>query len=239
MLARSVATGFVMTDSGRILHDNAPDRSPGPRLYLAGCQSGNLLRLRHDVSHDTARAIEVLAADEPPLCDPGSTPTHLDAYLDLLALEAPVQHCSPDLEWYFPPRLAYRSDVDLVTSGTLQGDQLLRHLSQDGMPQPLLDLGFVDVGHFWAPWCVALHEGEIASIAFAARLGPNGAATGVVTLPEFRGRGFATAATAGWASLPALHGRTLFYGTHRSNVSSQRVAQRLGLLFLGASLTIA
>jgi predicted GNAT family acetyltransferase len=107
------------------------------------------------------------------------------------------------------------------------------------MPEALVALGFVDVGEFWAPWCVALEGDEIASIAFAARLGPAGAETGVATVPALRGRGFAAAATAGWASLPALDGRTLFYSTSRTNLSSQRVAQRLGLRFIGATFSIA
>jgi predicted GNAT family acetyltransferase len=106
------------------------------------------------------------------------------------------------------------------------------------MPESLLALGFVDGGELWAPWCVALHQDEVASIAFAARLGPSATETGVTTVPAFRGHGFAAAATAGWVSLPSLRGRALFYSTSRTNVSSQRVAQRLGLRFLGASLDI-
>ena len=102
----------------------------------------------------------------------------------------------------------------------------------------MLALGFVDGGELWAPWCVALHQDEVASIAFAARLGPSATETGVTTVPAFRGHGFAAAATAGWVSLPSLRGRALFYSTSRTNVSSQRVAQRLGLRFLGASLDI-
>ena len=95
------------------------------------------------------------------------------------------------------------------------------------------------MGDFWPPWCVALQGDEIAAIAFAARLSPDAAEPGVGSVPAFRGRGLAAAATAGWAALPGLQGRALFYGTSRTNVSSQRVAVRLGLRFLGASLSIA
>ncbi len=58
LLLMYLSTGFVLTDSGHILHDNAPDRSAGPRLYPAGCTSGNVVRLRHDVGEATARAFE-------------------------------------------------------------------------------------------------------------------------------------------------------------------------------------
>jgi len=55
LLRMHLSTGFVLTGSGRILHDNAPDRSAGPRLYLAGGSSGNVVRLRHDVGDRTGR----------------------------------------------------------------------------------------------------------------------------------------------------------------------------------------
>jgi hypothetical protein len=238
LLALEAATIFALADSGRILRMNAPDHGPGPRLHLARCASGNVVRVRHDVGGRTAQAIESIAADEPALRHPDSTPAHLDDYLQLLSAEAPVEQCEAGLAWTFPDRLDYHHPAALVCSDTPDGDRLLARLAEQGMPEALLALGFVDVGEFWAPWCVALHGGEIASIAFAARLGPAGAETGVTTVPAFRGRGFAAAATAGWASLPALSGRTLFYSTSRTNVSSQRVAQRLGLRFIGARLSI-
>ena len=79
---------------------------------------------------------------------------------------------------------------------------------------------------------------EIASLAFAAGVGPASAEVGLYTFPAFRGRGLGAAATAAWTSHPALAGKTLFYGTDRENVSSQRVVERLGLPVLGTSLSI-
>jgi len=239
LLALDVATLFVLNRFGRTLHDNAPDRSPGPRFYLGGCGSANVVRIRWDVGPDTAQALQRLAADEPPLRNPDSTPPHLDEYTHLLAAEAPIAHCTLGLTWCFPAALSYAHDVPLIASGTPAGDRLLARLAHQGLPQALLELGFTSLDDFWPPWCAALQNGEIASIAFAARLSPAAAETGVVTVQEFRGQGLAAAATAGWAAHPALRGRALFYSTSRTNTSSQRVAARLGLRFFGASLSIA
>ena len=238
LLAIHVTTLCVLTDSGRILHVNDPDRSVGPRLYLPGSELGNVVRVRHDVGEETARAINALVAEEPPLGDPDSTPLHLDDYVELLASEAPVERCDLGLNWTFPDRLDYKHPVVLVDSESPAGDRLLARLTEQGMPKALTELGFVDIGEFWAPWCIALHGDEIASIAFTARIGPTGAEVGVATIPELRGRGFAAAATAGWASHPSLQRRALFYGTERTNVSSQRVTDRLGLRFIGTSLAL-
>jgi hypothetical protein len=239
LLANRFANSFVLTESGRILRRNTPDQAAAGRFFLAGCASGNVVGIRHDVGADTARAMELLVADEPALRDPDSTPLHLDEYLRLLAAEAPVEEWHAGLIWTFLERLEYAHQVTLVGSDTPQGDRLLARLTERGVPERLVRQGFVDVGEFWAPWCVALDKDDIASIAFTVSMGATSAEVGVNSVPEFRGRGFAAAATAGWAMLPALGGRALFYSTSRTNLSSQRVTQRLGLRFMGASLSIA
>ena len=208
-------------------------------MFLAGCDAGNILRFRHDVTEKTLLEIEALTADEPHLANPDSTALHLDEYVDLLSAEMPVEQISPGLIYHFPDGFSYDHNVRLTVSGTPEGDRLLAALAADeGMPQTLLDLGFRIAADIWPPWCIALHEDEIASIGMTARLGPAGAESGVVTVPEFRGRGFAAAAVSGWASHPELQHRSLFYSTQSTNVSSQRVAARLGLRFLGASLRL-
>jgi len=66
------ATMFALSSSGRILRENDPDKSAGPRLFIAGCPAGNIVRVRHDVPDQTAvRILEVLAGD-PPWFDPES-----------------------------------------------------------------------------------------------------------------------------------------------------------------------
>jgi hypothetical protein len=57
LLTIKAAAGFVMSDSGRLLLENAPDQSAAPRLYLTGCRSGNILRLRRQRSRVCPDAI--------------------------------------------------------------------------------------------------------------------------------------------------------------------------------------
>jgi RimJ/RimL family protein N-acetyltransferase len=239
LLALEAATIFELSEAERILRRNSPEREVGPRFHLAGCVAGNIVRLRHDVGNKTAGAIKALVAEEPPLALPESAPIHLAEFLGLLSKEAPVESkVLGQLLWTFPERLIFDHSARLVASDPREGEDLLAQLTERGMPDYLAVAGFVDIGEFWPPWCVAFEGDQIASIAFAAGLGPESAETGVYTFPAFRGRGYAAAATAGWASLPALRGRTLFYGTSRTNISSRRVTERLGLRYLGASLTI-
>jgi hypothetical protein len=231
LLAVHAATRYALTKSGRILHWTDPKRSPGPRFAIAGCAQGNVILIGHDVGEETARALLALAAGEPPFCEPGGAPVHLDEYIQLLAREAPVEKREPDgLLYSFPERLAYEHGAELVSSETPRGRRFL-----DGLPPGRQFAGWSHPvrGHIWAPWCLALHDGEIASIVETVATGAAGAECGVTTAPALRGRGFAAAAAAGWAALPPLRGRALFYGTNLSNRSSRRVTERLGLRLIG------
>lgn len=238
LLALQAATMFVLSPAGRILRLNSPDDALPPRMYLAGCEDGWTLRLRHDVDNATAAAIETLASREPPVTAPGATPHFAERYREIMGSHEPLTDRNFGPIHRLPHGMAWKSDATLAAQGTEAGDALLARLAKDGMPPSLVEAGFTGLADFWEPWCVALAGGEIASIAFAARLGPHAADIGLHTMRDFRGRGFAAAATAAWSALPMLQKRTLFYSTHRDNLSSKRVIARLGLPFLGESMRI-
>ena len=236
LLAIQFQTTFVLERSGRILTTNDPDCSPAPRFALAGCAAGNIYGVRADVADGIAVQLTDLAASEPPFCDPLGAPRHLDRYVELLARTAPVPQPHLEMTYVLPNDIAYRHCVRLICSDSQEGQELRATLATKGIPTGLAKMRFADVSDFWGPWCVALHDAEVASVAFAARLSETGACLGLATSPDLRGRGYAAAATAGWARMPALRSRALFYSTSQTNISSQRVIARLGLRFLGASL---
>ena len=238
LLALQAATMFVLSPAGRMLRVNSADTFAPPRLYLAGCAEGWIVRLRHDVDDVTASAIETLAAQEPPVTAPGATPRFAERYRALLDEPEALTDRNFGPIHQLPHDTVWKSDAVIVAQGTAEGDALLARLSKDGMPPSLVAAGFNKLSDFWEPWCLALAGGEIASIAFAARLGPHAADIGVHTMRDFRGQGFAAAVTAVWSALPMLQARTLFYSTLRDNLSSQRVIARLGLPFLGESMRI-
>jgi hypothetical protein len=234
LVALDAETAFVMRPDGRIAWENEPTPVPAPRMFLAGCALGNLLRLRHDVDPAVARQIERLIADEPPFAASDAEPSGLSRCRELLdGAEAQF-----GLSFALPHGLASALDAEFVYSESAAGDRLIAHLEAEGMPDHLVGMGFGDVGEFWPPWCVARLGGEIAAIAFAARLGPRGAALGLVTFPQFRSRGLGAAVTAAWTRHPALAGRQLFYGCARENLSSRRVVERLGLRLIGPTLRL-
>lgn len=167
-----------------------------------------------------------------------SVPLHVDEYAELLGAETPVDDVDRGVTYAVPSSLHYEGSARIVSSDTDEGADLLARIDARGVPGDLAEMGFADTTHFWPPWCVALDGGTIVSIAFTARLSAVGAEVGVATPSRFRGRGFAASTTAAWASLRSLGGRTLFYSTDVTNVSSVRVADRLRLAFVGPSVSI-
>ncbi|WP_340645288.1 GNAT family N-acetyltransferase [Phenylobacterium sp.] len=237
-LAADIATIFGLSEDGAIAFENEPGQPPGPRLFLAGCREGNRVVLRHDVGDDTARAIAALVARERPWFDPQTDPACLEDILARLGREAPVESVSRSLIYRLPHALPHDPAVRMVRGDTAEGVAWLAHLAETGMPQHLLDAGFLGPGDFWDPWVVALEGDDIAAMAFAARIGSRAAETGVYTFPGYRGRGLAAAVTAAWSGLAGLADRPLFYSTQTTNLSSQRVAARLGLPVFGAGVRV-
>jgi hypothetical protein len=238
LLHVDVKTSFVLSSSERIERTNDPDCSPGPRLFFTGCPQGNIVRIRHDVRDQIASRLLPIASREPPWRDPDVLPQCLGKIIDILSTDEPVATVAPGLIYRLPNDLQYERSATIVRGDSMEGETMLARFAERGLPQPMLDAGFKRIGDFWEPWCVVVERDEIASIAFAARLGDLGAELGVYTFPAFRAQGFAAAVTASWSSLPRLKGRALFYSTARSNRSSQRVTARLGLRMIGASVSV-
>ena len=231
-------TGLVLTASGRIARANDPDRSPGPLLGLFGCAQGNLVRIRHDVSDRLARDLLEIAGTEPPWTDADREPSCLGLLLACLSSELPVKKVVLEVAHRIPNALAREHGAKLVQSDSAEGVELAARFANSNMPRNMVDAGFKRVADLWGPWCIAREGDAVASIAFAARLGENGAAIGVYTFPGFRGRGLAAAVTSGWSAHPALARRVLFYSASRDNQSSRRVIERLQLPRIGASLLV-
>lgn len=227
LAAVQLTTRFTLDGKGTIVSESPPDLSPGPLLYVA--------EVEPRVAAVGAPLPEALANDLTGLVSNAAGP---DAALNALSTLGPMA-LSEGLSFLLPSQVASPISAHLVTWGTRDGKALEARFAAQGMPPRLAALGFREVADLWPPWCAAMVDGEVASLAFAARLTQAGAELGLVTLPAHRGQGLAAAATAGWSALPALAGRTLFYSTERSNLASQAVAAKLGLPFICPTWEIA
>lgn len=83
------------------------------------------------------------------------------------------------------------------------------------------------------PWAAATDGDQVLSICETARWSVHGAEAGVWTLPGARGRGLAGSVVGAWSAQCAGRVPRLYYSTSVDNLSSQRVAARLGLARIG------
>jgi len=125
--------------------------------------------------------------------------------------------------------LTYATEVRLVRSDSASVNE-----SRDANPGNWGADEWVDLleGRL-GPWVMAMHEARVVSICHTPTWNQHAAEAGTWTHPDFRGRGYAAAATAEWATLLRHTGRVLFYSTSQTNRSSQAVAARLRLRHIG------
>jgi hypothetical protein len=225
-LAARLATLFTLDGQGRLVAGRDPADAP-PRLFVQRSALALDIRLRHDLDPALAAQVMTLLDGEPPAPPPGPPLRALPALRQLFGEDAPqgggpVYPLPHDHE--FPLPLGA-----VISSGEPSGDPWLQHWRLHGLPAEVDALGFTGVDDVWPPWRMILVGGEVAAICQSARFTDAGCEAGVITAPRFRGRGLAAAVTAAWSAHPALKGRPLFYSTSAGNLSSQRVAARLGL----------
>jgi RimJ/RimL family protein N-acetyltransferase len=214
-----------------IWSSDARQRVGGPDLVIASSAIGSQAAIGEAVPADLAAALEELVASAPVSRDLRSPPPVLEDCRQLLEARLGPMEMRPSSgpSYVVPETVEFYSRATLVRSdatdlsalrdanpgnwGVQEWDQLL-----DGR------LG---------PWVMVTHAGEVISICHTPASSARGAEAGTWTREDFRGQGHAAAATAAWASLVRPSGRVLFYSTSRTNVSSQRVAARLGLRPIG------
>lgn len=236
LLALQAATLFEISPQRRLVRALDPERSPAPRFYASGGEDGWIGYVRGDVDAAAAKEVDRLIALEPPVTAAGATPRFAQDYCDLVGGETLTPHNYGPVH-RLPRGTLWPGDATIVRQNSEAGDALVERIRLHGMPPGLFDAGFVDLSHFWAPWCVAMVQDEIAAIAFCVRDGTFAREIGVYTVSDFRGRGYAAMVTSAWSTMHPRH-PVLFYSTHRDNLSSQRVIARLGLPFLGESMRL-
>lgn len=238
LLSIDSETVFKLDDSGRMLHENDPEKSVGPRVCILKGELGALALVRHDVQSSTVARIDKVAATEPEGIDTAIAPFRVNQYLRALEDETSNQSCSEGVIFHVSMPNKFSQKFANINSGSPEGEALVANMNQNGMPRALIDLGFRGPEDFWPPWSLVTLDGAIVSIGFTARLGRTGAEAGIVTVPGERGRGYGPSAVASWASHPDLSGKSLFYSLKIENSASLRVAEKLGLRQIGTSLRI-
>jgi RimJ/RimL family protein N-acetyltransferase len=219
LLRIEIETLWPSDDRGRI---------QGRDFVIASSSSGLAPAIGTAVPDDLAAELVRAVSSAPAPGDSSAPPPVLEHCRTLLerTLGTVELRSSSGPSYLITDAVAFESEVPLITSAAPG-----RRPANPGNWSPaeweqLLDGAL-------GPWVMATHHDEVISICHTPVSNAQAAEAGVWTKPEFRGQGHAAAVTAAWASLMRPSGRHLFYSTGRTNLSSQRVAARLGLRPIG------
>lgn len=95
-----------------------------------------------------------------------------------------------------------------------------------------------DVAHR-RPFVARIVDGRAAAICASVRISAAVHCAGVETHAEFRRRGYARDAVAGWARAVRARGAAPFYSTSWDNAASMHLAERLGFVRVGTDFHVS
>lgn len=204
---------------------NEQDGELAPRLFLVRTTEGNIWRLRHDLPDALAAELADILTGEPPLGDPTEPAEALPRLIAALTTTAPVKRVWSGPAWWIPDGGGVLGDI----TTTLIDDPVVLRAGFPGWARDLTLVG---------PYVAVIERGEAVTACCCGRTSERASEAGVETLEGFRGRGFASAVVAAWATEVQRARRLPLYSTSWDNVASQAVARRLGLCLYGADLHI-
>lgn len=201
---------------GRLSPYRRGDKSvPGPRFVMVRSRVGNTWTFRADLPRALTHALNTVCWAEPVRVDLTRPPSSATRVRIGLRIHAPIRH-----EWRGPA---------CVLPPVAQPPRIAIRLQPTDTPVLHPDLAWVQTALPDIQPCFAIVEtGRVVSACFSARIGRDAAEAGVETVAAYRGRGYASAATAAWAAAIQATGRAALYSTSWGNGASRAVARRLG-----------
>jgi hypothetical protein len=221
-----IATLHRHDHRGRMIEVNQWDGGKPARFCLMRTADDVICRFRADVPDNLVRTLEELSSQEPRGRDLGKLPVHLLRYRTLLSSHAPVEAVSAGPAYIFTQDVA--GSMAPIAIDERNAD-LLRGGLEDWIP---------DVPHR-RPFMAMVEDERAVAVCASVRISSAVHCAGVETRPEYRQRGHAVNAAAGWGRAVRALGARPFYSTSWDNIASQRVAERLGLTMVAVDFSIA
>jgi GNAT superfamily N-acetyltransferase len=223
-----IDTLFQCDPDGRLRCVNEPGNPPAPRFYMGRTAAGNSWRFRYDLPTELVAQLETLCQSEPVTADFHSLPQSYTAIKALLAAAAPVESEYRGPAYWIPDAVAALPNAVVLDDATL-------HWAQPNFPWLIT----ADPYYAMGPVGAVIVDGRAVSLCFCSRTPGLATEAGLETVAGYRGQGYAGAAVARWAAAVYQRGCQPLYSTSWDNHASQRVAEKLGLIFYGEDWSLS
>lgn len=227
-----IPTLYVCDPDGRLRYIREPGYSeaeldPAPRFFMGRTQMGNVWRFRHDLPDRLVAELSQLCQSEPIAQNLMDEPQQRQAIRILLETHAPIggEERGPA---YWVPEIRPSAQAQLITQENVH--LLEQHFAWKRDSRSGFNNGSVTA---------VVVEGQAVALCFCARYTAQAAEAGIETAEGARGKGYASAAAALWATAVRASGRHPLYSTSWDNLASQGVARRIGALMYGEDWWIA
>jgi hypothetical protein len=221
-----VATLYRHDSRGRIVEVNQWQGGTPARFTLMRTADDDICRFRADVPDNLAHSLEELCSQEPRGQELGKLPVHHQRYRTLLSSHAQIEGVSAGPAYIFTQDVA--GDLAPVMIGERNA-----HLLRGGLEDWIPDVPYRQ------PFMAMVEDGHAVAVCASVRISAAVHCAGVETRPEYRHRGHAMNAAAGWARAVRALAATPFYSTSWENIASQRVAGRLGLSMVAVDFSVS
>ena len=215
-----VKTLFVHDENGKMTFINDPTEPeiyPAPRFFLGFTESGFVFRFRYDLPPQLCAQIKEVIHSNPPSWKFQTAPTCATEIERILDSHGKIERiwCGP--AFCFPDHVPVSPEIMHV-------EKQKTDVFKSTFPDMISEFDYTQP-------CVAFLDGAKAvSVCQSVRKTPKAEEAGVDTLDGYRGRGYAPLVVAGWAEAVKAKRKIPFYSTSWENRSSQRVAEKLGLI---------
>lgn len=216
VLGHLIDAMFQHDDRGRLL-------GAAPLLHIVRTDDHVICRCHADLPEATAEQIAAVASA--PRGRPAAWAEAYARYLSLAESVSTLASVRAGPLFRFPEPLAAHPDCVAIDG---RNSELLKGALDEW-------IGDAEDG---ALMVAALADGRAVSVCATVRASKHVHCAGVETAPAYRGRGLAGRAVMGWARLVRESGAEPFYATTFDNLSSQKLAARLGLRLIGSEFSV-
>lgn len=216
-------TLFVQNGRKQLISINEPvphEQAPAPLLFIGTTNEGNICRFRHDLPAYLSHSLETVIKNGAGNLLADNFTLFNQVTEQLLANGYHIEQCWIGPAYHFPAA-TLTTDTAIAINAS-NADTLQKHF-----PYTFANLKWLQ------PCAAIIVEGNAVSICRTVRRSPQAAEAGADTIPTMQQRGYGAKVVAKWAWLAQRMGIRPLYSTASSNIASQKLAAKLGLLYYG------